>query len=59
VDRVPPLAPGERTSVVVDGDPCDGSPGVVVQLDAFRVVDESREDDDRVELACPPADRLG
>ena len=29
------------------------------QLDAFRGIDESREDDNRVELACPPADRLG
>jgi hypothetical protein len=58
VHRVPPLAPGERTSVVVDGDPCERDAVVVVQLDAFRGVDESREDDDRVELACPAADRL-
>lgn len=56
---VPPLAPGERTSVVVEADPCAPSSVVVVQLDRHGVVDESREDDDRVELACPPADRLG
>lgn len=59
VKQVPPLAPGERTSVVVDADPCDPDSVVVVQLDRFRVVDESREDDNRVELTCPPADRLG
>ena len=56
---VPPLAPGERTSVVVEADPCQPSSTVVVQLDRHRVVDESREDDNRVELACPAADRLG
>jgi hypothetical protein len=56
---VPPLAPGERTSVVVEADPCQPSSVVVVQLDRHRVVDESREDDDRVEVACPAADRLG
>ena len=59
IDRVPPLAPGERTSVVVDGDPCERGSVVVVQLDAFRVVDESREHDNRVESDCPPADRVG
>jgi hypothetical protein len=58
VRQVPRLAPGERTSVVVDADPCEQGSVVVVQLDPFRAVDESREDDDRVELACPPADRL-
>lgn len=56
---VPPLAPGERTSVVVEADPCQPSSVVVVQLDRHGVVDESREDDDRVEVACPAADRLG
>jgi hypothetical protein len=50
---VPPLAPGERTTVVVEADVCEGSHVVVVQLDAGRVVDESREDDNRVEQACP------
>ena len=57
--RVPPLAPGERTSVVVDADPCEPDAIVVVQLDRLRVVDESRENDNRVEMACPAADRLG
>jgi CARDB len=57
--RVPPLAPGERTTVVVEGDRCEPNHVVVVQLDAGRVVDESREDDNRVENACPGADRLG
>ncbi|HEX2084603.1 MAG TPA: CARDB domain-containing protein, partial [Solirubrobacteraceae bacterium] len=56
---VPPLAAGERATVVVEADPCEQSSVVVVQLDRFRVVDESREDDNRVELACPAADRLG
>lgn len=56
--RVPPLAPGERTSVVVEGDRCQRDGVVVVQLDAEKVVDESREDDNRVESACPEADRL-
>jgi hypothetical protein len=55
---VPPLAPGERTTVVVEAEPCQAGSVVVVQLDRHRVVDESREDDNRVELACPPADRL-
>ncbi len=55
---VPPLAPGERTSVVVEGERCGKDAVVVVQLDRDRVVDESREDDNRVELACPAADRL-
>jgi len=56
---VPPLAPGERTSVVVDGEPCVPGSVVVVQLDRTKVIDESREDDNRVESDCPPADRLG
>jgi hypothetical protein len=58
VRPVPPLAPGERTSVVVEGERCQKDSVVVVQLDRDRVVDESREDDNRVELACPAADRL-
>ncbi len=56
---VPPLAPGERTTVVVDADPCEPRSVVVVQLDRLKVVEESREDDNRVESDCPPADRLG
>lgn len=56
---VPPLAPGERTTVVVDGEPCAPRSVVVVQLDRLRAIDESREDDNRVESDCPPADRLG
>lgn len=56
---VPPLAPGERTSVVVEAEPCRAGFAVVVQLDRHRVIDESREDDNRVEVACPAADRLG
>ena len=56
---VPPLAPGERTTVVVDGDACAPRSVVVVQLDRLRPVDESREDDNRVESGCPAADRLG
>jgi hypothetical protein len=56
--RVPPLAPGERTTVVVEADPCAPQSVVVVQLDRLKVVDESREDDNRVESACPDADRL-
>jgi hypothetical protein len=59
VRRVPPLAPGERTSVVVDAEACEPSSVVVVQLDRFTAVDESREADNRVELTCPAADRLG
>ena len=57
--EVPPLAPGERTTVVVDGEPCASGSVVVVQLDVQRAIDESREDDNRVESDCPPADRLG
>ena len=56
---VPALAPGERTSVVVEAEPCAPSSVVVVQLDRHSVADESREADNRVELACPAADRLG
>ena len=56
---VPPLAPGERTTVVVDAEPCAAQSVVVVQLDRRRAIDESREDDNRVESDCPPADRLG
>jgi hypothetical protein len=56
---VPPLAPGERTTVVVDAEPCEPRSVVAVRLDRDRVVDESREDDNRVESDCPPADRLG
>ena len=56
---VPPLAPGERTSVVVEAEPCAPGSVVVVQLDRQFVVDESREDDNRVEFGCPAADRLG
>jgi hypothetical protein len=55
---VPPLAPGERTTVVIDAEPCEPRSVVVVQLDRERAVDESREDDNRVESACPAADRL-
>ena len=55
---VPPLAPGERTTVVVDAEPCEPRTVVVVQLDRERAIDESREDDNRVESDCPPADRL-
>ncbi len=56
--RVPPLQPGERTTVVVEGDRCDPEAVVVVQLDRDKVVDESREDDNRVESDCPAADRV-
>ena len=56
---VPALAPGERTTVVVDAEPCAAQSVVVVQLDRQRAIDESREDDNRVESDCPPADRLG
>ena len=51
--RVPPLAPGERTSVVVDADPCARDAVVVVQLDAFRAVDESDERHNRYLTFCP------
>ena len=56
---VPPLAPGERTTVVIDAEPCEQRSVVVVQLDRGRTVDESRERDNRVESDCPAADRLG
>jgi CARDB protein len=56
---VPPLAPGERTTVAVEAEPCAKDSVVVVQLDRLKVVDESREDDNRVESDCPSADRLG
>jgi hypothetical protein len=56
---VPPLAPGERTTVVVEAERCQPGSVVVVQLDRNRVVAESREDDNRVESDCPGADRLG
>jgi hypothetical protein len=56
---VPPLAPGERTTVVVEAERCEKGSVVVVQLDRHLVVDESREDDNRVESDCPAADRLG
>lgn len=57
--RVPPLAPDERTTVVVEAEPCAQGSVVVVQLDVAREVQESREDDNRLEVDCPPADRLG
>jgi hypothetical protein len=50
---VPPLAPGERATVVVEAEKCDRGSVVVVQLDRHRAVDESREDDNRVEQDCP------
>lgn len=56
---VPPLAPGERTTVVVEGERCEPRSLVVVQLDRHGTVDESREDDNRVQVRCPAADRLG
>jgi hypothetical protein len=56
---VPPLAPGERTTVVVEAERCDPRAVVLVVVDRHRVVDESREDDNRVQSPCPPADRLG
>jgi hypothetical protein len=56
---VPPLAPGERTTVTVEAETCEPRSVVVVQLDREKVVEESREDDNRVESDCPAADRLG
>ena len=55
---VPPLAPGERTTVVVEAEPCERESVVVVQLDRGKAIDESREDDNRVESDCPAADRV-
>jgi hypothetical protein len=55
---VPPLAAGERTTVVVEAEPCDADSVVLVRLDRGRVVDESREGDNRVESDCPTADRV-
>jgi hypothetical protein len=44
---------------VVEAEPCDEGKTVLVRLDRLKVVDESREGDNRVESDCPPADRLG
>lgn len=48
-----PLAPGERTRVVVEAEPCKAGTTVVVELDRDRTVEESREGDNRVENDCP------
>jgi len=56
---VPPLAAGERTTVVVEAEPCRADAVVVVQLDRGRAIDESREDDNRVENDCPKAPESG
>ena len=55
---VPPLAAKERTTVVIEAEPCEADSVVIVRLDRGRVVDESREGDNRVESDCPAADRV-
>lgn len=50
---VPPLAPGEKTTGVIETTRCAPGSTVVAKADAFAQVDESREDDNRLDAPCP------
>ena len=52
------LAPGERTSVTVAGEPCGPDRPLRLVLDARRAVDEADERDNRVQRRCDEASRV-